>query len=187
MRATGQIKQLAKDPDVVDASLRIIYDFYRTSLLNAKYFGLRLRQANLLYVSSEWVILAGSATSGVSGWAIWTYGFASKDAWLIIAAISTLISASKPILQLNKRIERYSRLFAGHNSIYLSMIEVVNRIEIRQEVNQDIEREYAQLYKKFVDLSKDDDPSPPNKLVERLASEVIEQIPSERLWWPKCE
>ena len=186
MRLVQESKQTPKAPGSVDASLQRMYDFYRTSLLNTKYFGYRLRQTNHLYLISELLIIFGSAASGVSGWAIWTYGI-TKNAWLVIAAISTLLVSTKPILQLNRKVERYSRLFTGHNANYLSMEDmedIVQRIAISQAITPDLEREYTQLYRRYIQLSNEDDPNPPKKLVERLMSEVNEQVPPERLWWP---
>ena len=54
------------------ASLQQIYDLYRTSLLNVKYYGYKLTIANRTSVAAEIVVVVGSATSGVSGWAVWT-------------------------------------------------------------------------------------------------------------------
>ena len=184
MRAIREAKQNPPPPESVDASLQRMYDFYRTSLLNTKYFGYKLHQSNYVYVVSEILIVLGSAASGVSGWAIWTFGV-TKEAWLVVAGISTLILAIKPILQLNKKIERYSRLFTGHNANYLSMQDIVQRIAINQGVSPDIEREYNQLYRRYIELSNHDDPNPSNKLVKRLMLEVVDQIPPDRLWWPK--
>ena len=171
-------------PELLETSLMRFYDFYRTSLLNTKYFGYRLRRANNLYMISEFLIIFGSAASGVSGWAIWTYGI-TKQAWLVIAAISALMSATKPILQLNKKIERYSRLFTGHNSNFLSMEDLVKRVAICQGISPELEREYKQLYHRYIQLSNEDDPNPPKGLVESLMVEVEKQIPPESLWWPK--
>ena len=146
----------------------------RTSLLNTKYFGHKLRRTNNLYMISEFLIIFGSAASGVSGWAIWTFGL-TKQAWLVIAAISTLMSAIKPILQLNKKIERYSRLFTGHNSNFLSMDDLVKRVAICQGISPELEREYKQLYHRYIQLSNEDDPSPQKSVVVNLMAEVEKQ------------
>jgi hypothetical protein len=144
----------------------------------------KLSKANGIYTFSEILIIVGSATSGVSGWAIWTYGI-TKDVWLVIAAAATLLTAVKPIFQMNKKIERYTKLYSGHNMNYLSMKDIVQRISETHEISPEIEREYKQLHSRYLELARDEDPHRSKRLVERFTSEVLIQIPAERLWWPE--
>jgi len=65
------------------------------------------------------VVVVGSATSGVSGWAIWSWGY-GQHIWLAIAAMATLLAAPKPVLQINKKIELYGKLLGGHRANYLA-------------------------------------------------------------------
>jgi hypothetical protein len=163
-------------------SLPLIYDFYRTCLLNVKYYGHRLHRANQFSVTSEIVVIAGSATSGISGWAIWTWGY-GKDVWILVVSAATLIAAIKPVLQINKKIELYSKQFGGHNSNYLAMKNLVERIQAKRFLAPELEAEYRSIYERYEELARDDDPAPSKKLLTRFQLEVEEQIPASHLWW----
>jgi len=48
------------------------------------------------------------------GWVIWTSAPEFKIVWGGIAALSTLLAAIKPTLQMDRRLRRYSTLFSGY-------------------------------------------------------------------------
>lgn len=164
------------------ASLQQVYDLYRTSLLNVKYYGYKLTVANRCNTIAEIVVVVGSATSGVSGWAIWTWGY-GQNAWLVIAALATLLAALKPVLQFNKKIELYGKLFGGHRANYLAAQALVERIQAQQGFTPGMQAVYRAIHGRHVDLARDDEPSPSRRLLARFQSEVNTQIPPEKLWW----
>ena len=93
-----------------------LYDEYRTSLMNAKYYGQRLRWLKLTSIASD-VIVALAASAAFAGFAIWK---ASPGAVLlsIILGASALISAARPVLRLPDKIDRYSKLHYGYLEVY---------------------------------------------------------------------
>jgi len=164
------------------ASLHQVYDLYRNSLLNVKYYGYKLTIANRCNVTAEIVVIVGSATSGVSGWAIWTWGY-GQHVWLVIAAIATLLAALKPVLQINKKIELYGKLFGGHRANYLAAQALVERILAQQSFTPGMQSVYRAIHSRYVDLARDDEPNPSRRLIARFQSEVNAQIPPDKLWW----
>jgi hypothetical protein len=164
------------------ASLQQIYDLYRTSLLNVKYYGYKLTIANRTSVAAEIVVVVGSATSGVSGWAVWTWGY-GKEIWLAFAAAATLIAALKPVLQINKKIELYGKLFGGHHANYLAAKALAERVTAQRELTPGMQAVYRAIQGRYLDLARDDEPNPSRSLIARFQSEVNKQIPPEQLWW----
>src|SRR4051812_14402793 len=110
------------------SSLTHIYDAYRTALLNRKYYGHRLEWTRRFSFWSEILIAIGATSSGgVAGLAIWG-SITGQYVWLWISGIATIISVIKPAFQFGKSIENYTKLYAGHTNIYLSLREVVEDI-----------------------------------------------------------
>jgi hypothetical protein len=98
------------------------------------------------------VVVVGSATSGVSGWAIWTWGY-GQHVWLVIAAIATLLAALKPVLQINKKIELYGKLFGGHRANYLAVQVLVERIQAQRAFTPGMQAVYRAIHGRYVDLA----------------------------------
>jgi hypothetical protein len=164
------------------ASLQQIYDLYRTSLLNVKYYGYKVTVANRCNTAAEIVVVVGSATSGVSGWAVWSWGH-GQEIWLAFAAAATLIAAVKPVLQINKKIELYGKLFGGHHANYLATKALVERVQAQRAVTPGMQAVYRAIQGRYLDLARDDEPNPSRKLLARFQSEVNVQIPPQQLWW----
>jgi hypothetical protein len=166
----------------LQAHLRRIYDAFRTSSLNVKYYGYKLQWATRLNTSAE-VLIAVTSASGVSGWAYWgTSG--GHVIWAIIAGTAALLAAIKPVLPLTRNISRYSQLHAGYTMNYLALKDIVDQIQIEEDFTRELERDFAQTRKAHREMARHDDPYPSKALVERFQAEVDAQIPVSSLWCP---
>ena len=95
------------------------YDLYRTSLLNVEVLRIQGHcREPLQHCCGECGCGRLGATSGVSGWAVWNWGY-GKEIWLGVVAAATLIAAVKPVLQINKKIELYGKLLVNTTRIIL--------------------------------------------------------------------
>lgn len=168
--------------DKITSAVTRVYDQYRTSLLNVKLYGYKLRNVQRLNLTSE-IMIAVCASGGISSWWIWgTEG--GKPIWATLVALTAVLSAIKPVLPLTRNIATYSKLFGGHNSNYLALKDLVDRIKIERALTPDMEREFRHLLKRHQELSSYDEPYPSRKLIERFQQEVNVQIPAANLWWP---
>src|SRR5262245_21201645 len=91
--------------------LTLIYDQYRTSLFNVKYFGHVLSQAQKINLLSEILVAIGATTGGaIAGWSIWKQELAAP-VWAVIAGAAAVIATIKPIIRLPEKVERFSKLY----------------------------------------------------------------------------
>src|SRR5882724_11761764 len=106
------------DPPVSIGHLRIIYNEYRTALLNKKYYGYRLQKIRRYNFWLEVLITVGaSGSTGIAGLTIWKQG-AGITAWAIISGVSIFLAGVKPFLGLPAQIERYGKLWGEFASMY---------------------------------------------------------------------
>jgi hypothetical protein len=159
-----------------------IYDNYRTSLLNVKYYGYKLKWAERINLFCE-LAIAMSSASGVSAWVIWEKG-AGVHIWSILAATGALSAAVKPILPLTKNISKNSQLYGGYNSNYLALKDLVGRIVVAGTLNKEMEREFEDLRQRQIELARDDEPHPSTRLLSKFQIQVNRRIPLETLWCP---
>jgi|HubBroStandDraft_4_1064222.scaffolds.fasta_scaffold16155_4 hypothetical protein len=169
-------------PDKLPDHLQRVYDAYRTSLLNVKYYGYKLQHATRLNTGVE-ALIAITGAGGVSGWAIWNTG-GGQPIWAFIAGTSALLAAIKPVLPLTRNISRYSQLHAGHTMNYLALKDIVDRIRIEKDFTRELERDFEQTRKRHREMAGQDDPDPSKRLIDRFQGEVNAQIPVSSLWCP---
>jgi hypothetical protein len=132
----------------------------------------------------ELAIAIAAASSGVSGWAIWGQE-KWHVAWSVFAGTAALLAVIKPFLPLTKNIERYSKLWGGHNSNFLALKNIVQRISIDQDLSKVIQDDFERINNQHIEMAKDDDPKPSKRLITKFMREVEIQIPPNQLWCPQ--
>ena len=172
--------------DSTTALLDEIYDMYRMAALNKNYYGEMLARYQLRNTWLEIAIAIGTTSSGVSGGlALLNKSEYGNLVWGVVTAISSLLAIAKPILQLNKQVERYSKLFAGHLENFMNLQLLVTKIRRNRKLTSDMVERFEQAEQRFVELSRDDDPKTIRKLHEKCEADVLQAIPDAVLWYPK--
>jgi hypothetical protein len=161
-----------------------IYNRYRSAALNKDYYGCLLAEYQRWNTWLEFAIAIGAAGSGISGLAVWHYD-TGKTLWAMITAISSLLAIVKPFLQLNKKVERYSKLFTGHQDNYLSLTVLVSKIRRRRQLTLEMIQEFEGAENRYIELARDDDPAINLTLATKCEARVREQIPDSALWYPE--
>ena len=171
-----------QDHQMLVRRLRPLYQDYRTALLNRKYYGHKLEFLQRVNLGLE-VLLAISTSSAIGGWAIWKNDLGS-NIWAIFTAFAAILAILKSILNIGKRIEKYSKLFTGHSDVYYDLQEVVRQIESQCTFTPNMDRSYQKALERRRQLAGDDDPKPNDRLRWRYYHEVNKEIPPRTLWVP---
>ena len=100
-----------------NTQLTEIYTFLCRSALNKEYFGERLYRAQRWNDILEIAIAVGTTGSGVSALTVWHVEPWGPFVWGSLTVVSAVLAVVKPIIQLNKRIERLTRLYLGHGNV----------------------------------------------------------------------
>ena len=152
--------------------------------MNSAYYAARLTSFRIYNKSYE-IILAIGTSSAIAGWPFfqeWTVG---KKIWAVFSALVTVLAVLKPILQLPRQIERYSKLHVGYTDLYYDLKKIVSEIEESRDITSErlVIREAAQ--KRFKDLALQDDTKPSARLLRKCFEKVKVAILVERLWYPE--
>jgi hypothetical protein len=170
--------------DAVRVQLKYIYNAYRTESLNRKYYGVKLAKCQRYNSYMEIAIAVGATGSGgVAGLAIWGT-ITGQYAWGIISGIATILSVVKPVIQLGKTIERYTKLHSGHTTIFLELRSIVEDIEIAKAIPRRTEDKYNSIKQTIKELGGLEDVNRDSGLAVELQRLVNVEIPSEDLWMP---
>jgi len=173
------------EPNHAVGILRNIHREFRTALLNRKYYGCRLDWYQKVNRWLEIIIALGTTTAtgtGIASFAIWKDG-AGVIVWGVVSGLSILLSTLKPIIDLPKQIERYSKLSGAYSKIFESFRVIEQEFEEGGLTSAHVEK-FKQLRDQLVELAADDDQKPDTDLIKRLEGEVNREIPVSSLWMP---
>lgn len=159
-----------------------VYDAYRTALLNSKYYGHRLSSYK------KWdkilnIAVAIGTPGGIGSLAIWQTDVGGPI-WLLTAAVISVLAAAKPFLNFTQSVERYSKLYTGHTTLYHDLRRLVLDIEAAKELSPDLLALFHYAQDRERELGPEDDPKPISKLVDRYEKEVKNEVPIASLWIP---
>jgi hypothetical protein len=167
----------------VNAQLGVIYDTYRTALLNKLYYGAKLERYQKINMWLEILIAIGATTSGVAGFQLWKIQPYGPIAWGAYALLVAVLATAKPFLQLSKAIERYSKLHTGHLYNSLALYKLIAKIRSEQALTREVIGQFELALQQHVEFSRDDDPVVDRKLQERCEAKVRMEVPQSSLWW----
>ncbi|MBU1314982.1 MAG: hypothetical protein KJ947_10890 [Alphaproteobacteria bacterium] len=170
-------------PEQLRIQLVEIYTLLSRAPLNKEYYGVMLSRNQRLSTWFDTLIAIGTTGSGLSALTIWNTYYGAFI-WGILSAASAVLALTKPIIQLNKKVERLSRLFVGHSDNYASLLILVSRIKRRGILTEEMLANFEASELRFLELAKEDDPTPDRALVERCEETVRRRHPPESAWYP---
>ncbi len=168
--------------DDLEAELRRLYDKYRTALLNRKYYGHKLESFQRTNLIFEMLVAIGTS-SAIGAWAIWRDDIGTII-WALLTGVTALIAVIKPLLQLPRKIEKYSKLFAGHGDVFYDLDALVEEVRERKELTEEMRHAYKTALNRIKKMAPQDDPRPSRELLDRYYFEVNREIPPQNLWVP---
>ncbi|MGO9137256.1 MAG: hypothetical protein ACLP9S_04645 [Syntrophales bacterium] len=169
--------------DALYDCVRVVNNTYRTASMNRKYYGYRLSSVRRINIVLEIAVAVGTS-SAIAGWVIWKSTSVGELLWAILAGISTLIAVVKPIINLSRQIEKYTKLFIGHGDVYYELQTIVLDIMKMKDYSTQSDQAFKSALEKMKKFAADDDPKPNKKLLRKCYDEVNKEIPMDSLWWP---
>ncbi len=172
--------------DAISDQLVEIYTLLCRAALNKDYYGVMLARHQRLNTWLDILVAIGTTGSGLSALTIWETEYGAA-VWGTLSAVSAVLALSKPIVQLNKKTERLSRLFTGHSDNYSALLILASRIKRKGDVTEEMLATFEATELKFLELSQDDDPTPNLKLLARCEDNVRRRHPPDKAWYPSCD
>ena len=175
------------EPNRATAELAELYETYRDAALNREYYGRLLARHQRNNTIIEVIIALGATSSGISGLTVIKDEPYGLYVWGVITSIAAVLAIAKPFLQFHKKIERYSRLFTGHLDNYITLNSLVIRIRRKQELTEDMIRQFERAEQRYSQLSRGDDPIKDISLCKQCEEIIRREIPDTVLWYPTIE
>lgn len=168
--------------DRIRAQLKAIYDLYRTALMNEKYNANRLtlfRRLNFFYEA----FLALGASSTIAAWSLWKTE-TGRTSWSAFGGFVAVLVVLKPVFQIPKLIEEYSKRHTGYRGLYLSLDDMVSEIAVKKTLTPEDEVLFEGAKKQGKELALTDPEHVNEKLLRQCQEEVEQKIPPTSFWYP---
>lgn len=158
-----------------------IYDDQRTALYNCKFFEAKIEKYQFGAMWLDIVIAIGTSTTGVAGWALWSQPTFSAI-WVVIAGSAATLAVIKPILQLDGKLVKFTKLYGEYGRLSTEYINLVSDIGESQSITKDFVKRHAELRKAAGNIEMV--PQTPKTLKQQVEKEVNEEWPITRYWSP---
>lgn len=168
-----------KNPD----RLRRLYNNYRTTRMSRDYYACRLDYLQKCNVWYEVVLAIGAGGSAISGWYVWKTS-AGAWVWAFIAGASAVLAILKPILQIHKQVERYSKLHTAYCDLTYDYEKLVDDIKATKGITQQSRESIDKTEDRYKELALQDDPKPGDKLLRECQLKVMKSVPDFEVWYP---
>jgi hypothetical protein len=162
-------------PEIKEHPVWEVYDLQRNCRLNIKYWTKRLaryRKWNFLMEYSMFVTAPGSA---VAGFFFWQAAF-GKFVWGILAFLTALLGAAKPLLKLSERIETLQKVVIGYRGIEFQLEALGTDIRREDCYSNDKVSAFKRLQSQIQEITKDE---PLEEVDEALRREYFEAVKQE--------
>ena len=163
--------------------LKRLYDNYRTTRMSRDYYACRLdylQKCNLWY---EIVLAVGAGGSAISGWYVWKTS-AGTWVWAFIAGASAVLAILKPILQIHRQVERYSKLYTAYCDLTYDYGKLVDDITATKGITQEFRESINKTEGRYKELALQDDPKPSAKLLRECQIRTSKHVPDFEVWYP---
>jgi hypothetical protein len=165
--------------DALSTEARQLCEILRTARLTQKYYGHQLVKYRTWNALLEFGLALGTSSA--------LAGFVISDApttvglWRGVVGISVLIAITKPILNLGKDIERYTRLVTVYSEIFYVFRDVFWKLQIEKSFTDELRADYNRARARMDSLAREDDPKPSRRLTKTFQEEVNQEWPADVL------
>lgn len=170
-------------PNNIAVAAQAMNDEYRSAAMNWKYYGARLERVKQINLTLE-LVLAISSSGAIAAWNIWQSG-AGETLWKVLAAVAAVIAVVKPLIGLDKSIERYSELVVGYAALFYDMRKLIADGKAANTVTAEDWARFGSVQQRIAALGVRDDPVPKRRLHMISYETVLREMPDDLLWWPK--
>jgi len=162
-----------------------VYDLYRTSRLNAKYYAALLHRTEVKNFILDFILACSAPTSAIAGLWFWDTEI-GNELWKYFGIIAAIAAITKPLLTLPKKIKDYESMLSGYRTLGHDLDEIQSSINQKQKYDQTEKSEFKKAMKrKGILVGKDPDSKEDTKLKKRCETEVLQELPVDSFFIPK--
>ena len=163
----------------------VIYNLFRTSKLNEKYYSHKIKAYDTWNTIFE-ITIAFTAPGGtISALWFWSSPIGSYI-WKIFLVIAAIVSLVKPFFKLTDKIKNIQECLSGYRVLTFDLKEMINDMIEKQKYDQEIKNRYKEATKRVRELIlKSPEDKPCRKLIRRYTNEVNTELENFNFYIPE--
>jgi hypothetical protein len=160
------------------------YDFLKTIRLNWKYYKQELLWKRKISNAFEILLAITAPGSALAGFSAWQFG-AGKVLWMVLGVLAALFSLAKPILKINKKIERLEKVTQRYAVLDGECFALASDIRHRECYDDKHYDQFQRLLKERNQAKTDmADEVENRRKIEKLQDEVNCELPADNFYIP---
>lgn len=174
-------------PDTTSHSVWEVYDEYRTSRLNSKYYNGKLAKVTRRNRWIEMTLFAtapGSVVAGFSGLSFGEYAVGDL-AWGVLGVIAGLLAIYKPVAKLTDKIRSLEEQSTKYRTLEFDFRELSRGVRRRKAYDDELRDRFDAIMERKRDLVLNyPEPERDEKLQVKCEDEVIQELPEGDFYIP---
>ena len=157
-----------------------LYNLFRTSSLNVKYYGCR---AEMYELRERNLSLGVAALSAVALVVLLATGAEwARYMCAALAGTATLLTAVQPFLGWKERAREMNFLHRAHNQLFTQIESLLSRVRRSGLITGELIGASAECIESFERLQALDEAHPDKQLIDRLNEDVQAAFPPDYVW-----
>ena len=164
-----------------------LYNSYRTTKLNVKYYSNRISVYENLNIAFEIVIAITAPGGAISALWFWDTNWGTI-LWKLLLAIASIASLIKPFLNLTNKIKITQECLSEYKMLEFDFRELINDVIANKKYDTIMRNKYKETHKRVRELiSKDSESKPKKKLIRKFVEEVNKELESFNFYVPEAD
>jgi hypothetical protein len=160
-----------------------VYDFYRTSRLNVKYYGHRQNRIQNINIFMQ-IMIAVTASSTVGTAWLWSEGI-GEVVWKVLGLVAAILAVSAPIINLAEQIRKYDEALVGWRGLHHDLQKIVLLITQKKAYDLQCTNEFQLAIDRKGSLDRGAPEKKENTaLIKRLEKQVFCELPVDQFYVP---
>lgn len=164
-----------------------VYDLYRTTRLNVKYFSARLSRLQRINFWMEFILAATASSSAIAAFALWQTSIGGK-VWQALGALAAVLAIMKPLLNLTEKIRKIEEVITGYRVLEYDLKKIAVAVSQRKAYDKELSDKFSNSLDRMAELAiKYNESSEDKKLKKKCQEEVMKELPPEHFYIPEGE
>lgn len=163
-----------------------VYDEFRNSRLNVRYYESRLKKLSKYNALTEYM-LAISTSSSLAGLWFWE-NIIGGYVWKVLGALAIFLALGRPILNLTEKIKKTSEILGAYKALDHDFNKLKIRISQNKKYDKPLKEEFITLLEKKGNIiSKCTDEHIDDALRKKCTEQVKIELHADSFYIPKEE
>jgi len=162
----------------------LVYDEYRTTRLNVKYYSSKLARARKVNLGIEIIIALSSSSAVAATWLVSTAP--GERAWALLGSLAAVLAVYRVTAKTSDRLQALEQRVTSYRALEFDLQGIVREIARHGTYDAALESRFDSILDRRKNLALSyNDPPPDERLLRRCFEQVKRELPADRFPVPQ--